>query len=330
MGGTTDDMPLSGRPRGPATAGFGSLWSALTIALAVALALSLPLALWAGPDKTAGSGPEDAAPPLEIVNCDLLDSRDGFAIPPDTQYLPGERVHLICQVRGYRVGPEERVHVSYELRALDPRGRSFYPLDRGQYDTELAPQDENWLPIIRYSPLIPDHASGGSFVMRVSVTDHLAGASVGTQVPFQVDAPQFDPMEGLRIREFYFRDLASGLHSWEPSTDDELDPPEAVLHRPGDEVPASFLITGFEVREDNSFDVESQAWLVDADGQELLDFGATRESGRPNYPRLWLPGSIRIELDPEIAQGDYRVKLRVYDRIAREEKMEEYPLRVRP
>ncbi len=297
-------------------------------AASIVLQVSFALVVSASPSDIAAAGDEASEPVLEIVNCDLLDSRDGFAIPEDTQFLPGERVHLICQVQGYRVGREDRVHVSYEVTGLDPRARSFYPPHQGRYDTELAPQDENWLPILRYSPLIPDHANGGTFVLRVSVTDHIGGAAVSTDVPVRVDAPQFDLTDGLTIRSFHVRSHPSDLPPWESYSVAQRDPAETRSHHPGDEVPVSFLITGFAVRNDNAFDVESQAWLVDADGEELLDLGVTRESGRPYYPRLWIPGDILIRLDPSIPPGEYRIKVRLHDRFARIERVHEFPLRV--
>ncbi len=286
--------------------------------------------LLAEPSGNGEPGPDEGEAGLQLFDVVLLDSRDGFAIEPDAKFLPGERVHLYLQVSGYSIGREDRVRLTHELRALDPSGRAFYPPERGGYDTELAPQDENWKPVVRYSPLIPEHAFGGTFAIRVKVTDELAGASVSEEVSFEVNAPRIDPDQGLLVRGFRFRHHPSDPYAWESPDDPAGGAPEHSIARPGEQISASFFITGYEVRDDNTFDVESQAWLLDSEGRKLVDFGVTRESGRPYYPRLWLPGSIRIQLDPEIAPGDYPVRIRVRDRIAGTEKVHEAPLQVRP
>lgn len=286
--------------------------------------------LVAGSTGEGNPDPDQASPRLEVVDVALLDSRDGFAIPADTQFAGGERVHLYLQVKGYRVGAEDRVHLTYELSALDPLGSQFYPPHQGEYDTELAPQDENWMPIVRYSPLIPEHAGGGTFVIRATVTDELAGSSVSVRVPVRVNAPSFEPEAGLAIQKFRYH--------YEP-----IDPEDLVIGdtpgsksaggfscRPGEEFSASFFITGYGVRPDNSFALDSQAWLIGGDGRQLVDFGENAETGAPYYPRRWLRGNIRIQLDPLVAPGDYAVRVRVRDHVAGIVEVRDYPLRVRP
>ena len=85
---------------------------------------------------------EEAGPGLELVNLDLLDRRDGYAIPADSRFLPGETIHVYFQIGGYQVGREFRISLTYEMRALDPGGEPFFAAEGGKVDTELAPQDE--------------------------------------------------------------------------------------------------------------------------------------------------------------------------------------------
>ena len=323
-------MPRLGVGRLRPTLGFAGRRPAIVGGLIAALIMFWSGPLLAEPSGNGEPGPDEGEAGLQLFDVVLLDSRDGFAIEPDAKFLPGERVHLYLQVSGYSIGREDRVRLTHELRALDPSGRAFYPPERGGYDTELAPQDENWKPVVRYSPLIPEHAFGGTFAIRVKVTDELAGASVSEEVSFEVNAPRIDPDQGLLVRGFRFRHHPSDPYAWESPDDLAGGAPEHSIARPGEQISASFFLTGYEVRDDNTFDVESQAWLLDSEGRKLVDFGVTRESGRPYYPRLWLPGSIRIQLDPEIAPGDYPVRIRVRDRIAGTEKVHEAPLQVRP
>ncbi len=328
MGGVVDHAPEAAGVRAPASEIGLPWWRARALALPAVFLLSLSVLAQTGLPDNPEDGSVAAEPSLEVVNCDLLDTRDGFAIPPDTRFLPGERVHLVCQIKGYGIDRDERLDLSYEVAATDAGAQSFYPRHEGRYDAELAPQDKNWLPIIRYSPLIPVHANGGTFILRVSVTDHIAEASASAEVPFEVDAPVFDLADGLAIRAFHVRHHPSDLPPWESYARAQRGVPVERLHRPGDEFSVAFLITGYEVRDDNGFDVLSQAWLIAADGRELVDLGVTRESGRPSYPRLWIPGDLRIQLDPAIATGEYAIRVRLYDRFGRAERVYEYPLRV--
>lgn len=261
--------------------------------------------------------PADAESSLGLVNLDLLDSRDGYAIPADSRFLPGERVHVYFQIKGYRVGQSDRILLRYELAALDPNGRRFYSPISGEYDVELAPQDKNWMPVVRYSPRIPDHAGGGRYVVRVAVHDELADETIQAEVPILVDGERVERADELLVRNFRFSKAEDG---------DPLANPE---FRPGEEIWATFFITGYETRENNTFDVESDAWVLDAEGGRLFGFEPSEEGGRPYYPRLWLPAKLRLDLDETIPPGRYTVVLRLRDRVAGSETMQRYSFLIR-
>ena len=272
----------------------------------------------AQPAATAADAEEQSAESgLELFNLDLLDSRDGFAIPPDSRFLPGETVHLYFQIRGYEVGEEDRVRLRYQVEALDPEGRRFDSTEGGQIDTELAPQDENWMPIVRYSPRIPYHAGGGTYAIRISVEDELAGKSVGTEVPFEVDGERLLTAGSLTVRNFHFSNAENG---------DKLDEP---VFGPGEPIWAAFFITGYETRHDNSYDVESDAWVLDAKGQRMFAFESSGDEGSPFYPRLWLPARLRMDLEQDIPPGNYTVVLHVRDGVSGSDATERYGFKIR-
>lgn len=262
-------------------------------------------------------GSSDIEPSLELVNLDLLDSRDGYAIPADSRFLPGERVHVYFQIKGYRVGRADRIFLRYEVAALDPNGRRFYSPASGEYDVELAPQDKNWMPVVRYSPRIPDHAGGGTYVVQIAVHDQLADETVEAEVPILVDGERVERADELLVRNFRFSKTENG---------DSLSNPE---FRPGEEIWAAFFITGYETRENNTFDVESDAWVIDSEGERLFGFEPSGEGGRPYYPRLWLPAKLRLDLDETIPPGRYTVVLRLRDRVAGSEIMQRYSFWIR-
>lgn len=264
-----------------------------------------------------GDANEEVGTGLELVNLDLLDSRDGYAIPADSEFLPGERIHIYGQIKGYQVGDADRVRLRYRATALDPDGNRFYTPVSGGYDTELAPQDKDWMPIVRYSPRIPDHAGGGTYVVRFTVHDLLADQTAEAEVPILVDAERVERAEELLVRNFAF------------SRSEHGDPLRAPEFRAGEQVWASFYITGYETRENNTFDVTSDAWVLDSDGEELFAFKSSEEEGRPFYPRLWLPASLHLNLDDTIPPGQYTVVLRLHDRVAGAESTQRYGFRIR-
>jgi hypothetical protein len=252
-----------------------------------------------------------------LVNLDLLDRRDGFAIPADSRFLPGETVHVYFQIDGYQVGREYRISLSYEMRAIDPDGRSFYEAEGGKIDVELAPQDKDWMPVVRYSPRIPDHAGGGAYSIQIVVRDELAEKSVSVQLPVEVDGSRVQSADQLLVRNFGFLRAESRT------------PLEDPVFEAGEEIWAEFFITGYKTRDDNTYQVESDAWVQDAAGEKLFDFEPAGEAGSPFYPRLWLPAKLRLELDESIPSGRYAVVLRLRDRVGGAEAIERYDFRIR-
>ena len=266
---------------------------------AAAALAALALSPCARADETASA----TAAGLELVNLDLLDSRDGYAIPADSRYFPGETVHLYFQIKGYRVSNDYRVDLEYRLEALDPDGKRIYGAEGGRFDTDLAPQDEEWMPVVRYSPEIPAHAGGGTYKIEIEVRDRLAGAAVRASVPIVVDGSRVETSDRLAIRNFGFAKASGGA---------KLDEP---LYRAGEEIWAEFYITGYKTREDNTFDVESDMRVIDGEGETLFEFDSRGETGSPFYPRLWLPAKFRLDLEKTIPRGRYTVVLNVRDNI---------------
>ncbi len=285
--------------------------------LSVLAALALALAQ-AAPSAAQPSDPAaEAEQGLALVNLDLLDRRDGYAIPADSRFLPGETIHVYFQIGGYQVGPEFRISLSYEMRALDPEGRSFFAAEGGEIDVELAPQDENWMPVVRYSPRIPDHAGGGTYSIQITVRDELADSGVSVRLPIAVDGSRVQSADQLLVRNFGFSRAEGG------------DLLEAPVFDAGEEIWADFFITGYKTREDNTYQVESDAWVQDAEGEKLFDFKPAGEAGSPFYPRLWLPARLRLQLDESIPPGRYAVVLRLRDMVGGVDAVEHYDFRIR-
>ena len=297
---------------GPVAGGRLPGWRIPMVLLAISMGLFGQSA-----GSVSGDDQETAEEGLALFNLDLLDSRDGFAIPADTRFLPGQTIHLYFQIKGYEVGMEDRVRLRYKVEALDPAGKRFYRDSGGVVDVELAPQDENWMPIVRYSPRIPDHAGGGTYSIRISVEDELAQTAIETAVPITVDGTRLDATDELAVHQFHFSMEENG---------DGLDDP---VFDAGEEIWAAFFISGFETREDNSYDVESDASVIDAEGERMFDFETIADQGKPYYPRLWLPARMRLDLEDDIPPGSYTVVLRLRDGVGGSDLTQRYRFQIR-
>lgn len=289
----------------------------MTVPVAIWIFCCAALAAQPLPLHVESEGDDSAEEGLALGNLDLLDSRDGFAIPPDSLFVPGETIHLYFQIKGYQVGEEDRIRLGWAVEALDPLGRRFFPADRGEIDTELAPQDKGWMPVVRYSPRIPDHAGGGTYLIRVSVRDALAGTEISKDLPVAVDGASFDASDRLLVRGFRFMKEEYGSRDEDP------------VFRAGDEIWASFFITGYKTGDDHSYDVESNAWVVDAAGKVMFAFEPGGEQGEPYYPRLWLPAKLRMDLEPDIEPGEYTVVLEIRDGVGGTDSTERYSFYIR-
>jgi len=140
--------------------------------------------------------------PFSITQADILDSENGYPIPLDSDFFPGETVHLRFLVDGYSRGEFDRVWITWRIDSFGPSGDRFVMAEAGSVDTELAPQDKNWRPIIRHSPAIPDHAEEGLYIVTVRVTDELKPATVERKVAIRVRGESIAPGRELTIRRF--------------------------------------------------------------------------------------------------------------------------------
>ena len=241
--------------------------------------------------------------PFSITQAEILDSENGYPIPLDSDFFPGETVHLRFLVDGYSRGEFDRVWITWRIDSFGPSGDRFVMAEAGSVDTELAPQDKNWRPIIRHSPAIPDHAEEGLYTVTVRVTDELKPVTVECKVAIRVQGESVSPGRELTIRRFVLTRTEGGA------------PYEQALFRPGDTIWGEFFITGYRLTETNSFDVHATLQFLDNEGKVLFNFRPQDEQGAPFYPRRWLPATFRLDLDKTLLPGRYQIALRINDRL---------------
>ena len=244
---------------------------------------------------------DEAAPTLEIVRLDLLDSFANYPIAEDSVFAPGDTVNVAFNLKGYTESETYRMKVSWNITTSGPAGLPFAPGSDGLFDAELAPEDEEWEPLVRYQAELPHHLPAGAYRIHVEAKDELSGATAEHDLNVQVAGAPVVHSEVLSIQNFTFSLTAGGT------------PLRQAVFRPGATLFASFDITGYKLGEGNSYELASHLDLLDSEGKKAYSFNPASEKGSSFYPRLSVPASFRFDLDPTIKPGVYSLVLTVTD-----------------
>ncbi len=244
--------------------------------------------------------------PFAVSQTDILDSQDGYPVPLDSAFFPGETVHVRFLVDGYTRGPYDRIWLTWRVESFGPLGDRLAMAETGGVDTEVAPQDRDWKPIIRYSPTIPPHAGGGEYRVAVHVTDRLNDVTVSKELPIQVRADSVRSGDELTVRSFTISKTEGG-----PAYREKL-------FEPGDTVWGQFFITGYKLSDENAYDVHAGLQFLDAEGKVLFDFKPQEQEDASFYPRRWLPAVFQLTLDENLLPGTYQIALKLDDRLGKQ------------
>ena len=248
-----------------------------------------------------------AEPKFRVVGATLLDGEDGYPIPADSIFYPGETVYLEFKLAGFTVNDDYRMKADYRVDFLGPTGIRFAVSQAGEISEEIFPQDEDWLPLVRVSPKLPQFAESGAYKIFVSAVDRLAGnEEIALEFPVFVRGEDVETSTELMIRNFAFSRGEGGETFSEP------------FYKAGETVWARFHITGYSLADDNSYEVESSLQVTaEEEGEEkvLFRFESSGARGRPFYPRRWLPAEFRLDLDDDLRPGTYSVLVSVRDKL---------------
>jgi hypothetical protein len=264
-------------------------------------ALLLPVIL------TPQSGPQ-----ISIPEASLHQYEDGPPLPGSHVFVPGDTMFVTARFAGYRkVEKDDRqwMNLAWTVEAFDPEGVPIVESKSGKIDTDLAPQDKDWLPKVRHDFLLPPLADPGEYKVVVTVNDGLAKTSARRELKFPVKAQTVAPSDTLVIRNFRFlRGEADG-----PG----LNP---ASYRPGDPVSARFAITGYRLAERNRFQVSYGIEVLRASGKSLYSVPeAANEREETFYRKRFLIGSFSLQLTPDISKGEYTVIIRIRDHLGNQE-----------
>lgn len=248
-----------------------------------------------------------AAPPkpLAIVKPTLRQYEDGPATQAGFRFVTGESVFLSFQIQGYQASPGSQVALRYQIDAVDPHGVRLVDIVQKEIKTTLSPEDKEWMPLVRWSFLIPPLALPGVYRVLVSVQDTLAGKETRTELEFPVSGRQVEPSDTLVARNFRF------LRS-----EDDPHPLEMAAYHPGDALWARFEITGFRYGPNNKVHVEYGLAVLGPTGKTLYsEPRAAVEQDESFYPKRYLPGILSLNLQKNTRPAQYTIVLTLRDEI---------------
>lgn len=243
----------------------------------------------------------EEAPVLQIIRLDLLDSFANYPIDEDSVFAPGDVVNVAFNLKGYTESDVYRMKVSWKVSTTGPAKLPFAPGSEGLFDAELAPEDEEWEPLVRYQAQLPYHLPAGTYGIHVEAKDELSGATAEGDLDVHVAGAPVVQSDVLSVQNFTFSLTVGGT------------PLQQAVYRPGATIFASFDITGYKLGDGNSYELASHLDLLDAEGAEVYSFNPASEKGSSFYPQLSAPASFRFDLDPTIKPGRYTLVLTVTD-----------------
>ena len=240
-----------------------------------------------------------ATAPLTIFKPVRQRLEDGPAVPPSFTFVSGQFIFLSFQVAGYKVADEQKIHLSYKVDALDPKGVRLVEPFAGTVDTTLADEDKNWKPKVRHQILIPPLAPSGTYKISIQVTDDLnKGASVSQDIPFEVRGRDVPPSDTPVVRNFQFY-----------RGEDEREPLKVAAYKPGDTLWARFDIVGYKFGPGNSYRRGLRHFCPGAERQSPFHPG----QGRRRKELFVLSQSLRARLHEPEPAGHHSPR-RVHDR----------------
>ena len=253
-----------------------------------------------------------AAPKLAFERLALHQYEDGPLLPASHEFLPGETIWFSARIAGFEsqpAGDNRNVKLSWQVRIVDPGGLAVEPAKSGRLDESLRVQDKDWVPKFVASFLLPSFIPGGTYRLPVTVKDELAGSEISGDLEFHVRAESIEPSPSFVIRKFRFLRNENDTAA--------LQPP--VVYRPGATLWARFEMAGYVFGPNNKFSLDYGLAVLNAEGKELFaQPEAAAESKESFYPQLRVPGSLSLQLDPNVPAATYTLVVTVRDQIGRQ------------
>ena len=161
------------------------------------------------------------------------------------------------------------------------------------------------MPKVRFNFLLPPLPDSGSYKVIVTLTDELNKATVRRELPFRVKSyTTVEKSDKLVARNFRFQ-----------RREEDSAPLNPAVYRAGETVWARFDMTGYLLGGQNAFDVAYGLEVLRAADQKSMyaEPNAAREKDATFYRKRYLQGALSLNLNKDLAKGEYVVILRVKD-----------------
>ncbi len=262
--------------------------------------------------------PGPAPTPLSIVKAALHQYEDGPALAPEFRFAPGDMVFVSFYIQGYKVSPENRIHLEWRAEARDAAGTLLAEPVQKEIQAELSAEDKDWRPLGRHSVEVPPLGDPGAYRLSIAVRDRLAGTEAALEIPFRAGGRQVAPSDTLVVRNFRFL-----------RGEEDRDPLAAAAYRPGEALWARFEIRGYKYGEKNAVHVEYGLEVLGPTGKSLYqEPRAASEQSSSFYPKRYLTGSLSLNLQAKARPGDYMIVLRVRDLTGGQTSETRHPFRI--
>ncbi|MSV30356.1 MAG: hypothetical protein EXQ52_16680 [Bryobacterales bacterium] len=256
--------------------------------------------------------------PFGIVNAVVSQTEDGAKPATGYEFRPGETVFLAFQIAGVKPSSQNKIKLKYQVMALDPYGVTIVPALSGTVDTDVAPEDKDWMPKVSKIAEIPPLGPSGRYKFALSVTDEANGKTDIKEVEFPVRGRMVEPSVALALRNFtFFR------------SEEDRAPLSIAAYRQGDAVWARFDITGYKIGDGNKFDVDFQVSVTGPSGNLLYTQPEpTPEQRAPFYPQRYVPAEFSLSLSKDVSLGEYGLAITVRDNAGAQKIEARHPFRV--
>ena len=245
------------------------------------------------------------AAPLAVVRASISEFDGGAPDPPGFEYPPGQTLFVTCRIANFTKSQDEKFHVAYSVQAFDPKGVPLDQIYKNEVIDEAGPQDRDWMPKVETEVVIPPLVATGIYKIVVKVDDLLAKTSAETELPFHVKGHALEAADKVVVQNFRF------FHG-----ENDSQPMERAVYKPGDGVWTKFDITGFQYGSNNKIDVSYVASVIAPSGKVLwTQPEPATEQTESFYPRRYIPADFGITLQPDIRPGVYTIAVAVKDAV---------------
>jgi hypothetical protein len=262
----------------------------------------IPPVLWLGLafvllGRASGAVRAEVAPALAIQELALTDTETSWHARP--AWAPGQTVYVRLLLVGLKRDAQGRIRVRESLQLRDAGGAllleapDLLKLDR------VVPDELSSIELVDHF-VVPEGLAAGSYQAHLRCVDDVAGATADGDLDLAVGEASG---AGLRISEFSLL-------------------PAGAAGTQGEDGAANLeaRLVGYRLDADGRYWIEADVVLIDPSGQLALRWDKVLDRRERTDPMgLPLKLSVRLEVPGSFAAGAYRLELRVRDRLAAQE-----------